>query len=74
METAETSSSFDETAKVGNYRRAISAAIEDPTDEVFPALYRRVECLYVRFSLSGPSEDERRAILEIGHQVSAVDT
>jgi hypothetical protein len=71
---SETNGRFKDTAEVSTDCRTIRAAVKDPADEVFPAFSPRVKCLHVCFILTGPSKDERRAILKHGCKIPATDT
>ena len=74
MQMPETNGRFKDTAEVSTDCRTIRAAVEDPANKASPAFSPRVECLHVRFILTGPSKDKWRAILKRRCKIPAINT
>ena len=74
MQMPETNGRLKDTAEVSTDRRTIRAAVKDPANKDLPTFGRRVERLHICVILTGPSKDERRAILKHRCKIPAIYT
>lgn len=54
-------------------RQAFRATVKDPANKLFPPFGCREERFHVSLTLAGPGKENRRAVLEHGRKVSAID-